>query len=73
MEEREHNENNEQEKDEFLEAEFEVSNEELSDYLFTSLIGFGLAPTLEETDLVADLVFDWLFMKSLLSELKEDE
>lgn len=73
MEEREHEDNNTPEEEKFFEAELFVDSAELSDYLFVNLIEEGLAPTPDETDLVADLVIDWLLMKFLMQEPNEEE
>lgn len=43
-----------------------ISNTELSEYLYSSLIDFGLVPKEEEIQLVADLVFDYLWQKGAM-------
>ena len=43
-----------------------ISNTELSEYLYTALMDFGLVPGQDEVDLIADLVFDYLWQKGLI-------
>lgn len=52
-----------------------IDGVELSDYLFTALVEFGLAPTGDETDLIADLLLDYLYNKGMieLGYIDEDE
>ncbi len=53
-----------------------LATEDLSEFLFEALIDFGLVPTEEETDLIADLLFDYLIHRGFISELDietEDE
>jgi DNA-binding phage protein len=60
MEEREH--------EEFEVTEVQIDTEEIAEYLYTALIDFGLAPTEEEVELIADLMFDFLLAKQLMDE-----
>lgn len=51
-----------------------IDTEEISEYLFDALVEFGLVPTEEEVDLIADLMFDFLIAKSFIDEeiIEED-
>jgi len=50
-----------------------ITNEDLSDYLFNALIEFGVVPSEDEVDLIADLVFDYLFTNGTIMEEYDDE
>jgi len=46
-----------------------LATEDLSEFLFEALIDFGLAPTEEETELIADLLFDYLMHRGFITEI----
>ena len=47
-----------------------VDEEELSDYFFTKLVQRGYVPRQEETDDIAEIMFDWLLEIGLI-DLKD--
>jgi hypothetical protein len=63
MEEREFNE----------EVDAVIDTTEIAEYLFTALLDFGLAPTEEECELIADLMFDYLLSKQIMDELDVED
>lgn len=57
------------------EREFDIAidTEEIAEFLFTALIDFGLAPDMEEVELIADLMFDYLLAKGAIDELDVED
>ena len=50
------------------EIEVHIDSEEISNYLFAELVKRGFSPTQDETDELADIVFDYLLDKNIIDE-----
>lgn len=49
-----------------------ISEQEIADYLYNELLMEGLAPTEEETEIIARILFDFLCEKTLVEDVEDD-
>lgn len=45
-----------------------IDNEEISEFVFKALTDKGMVPTEDETDMIADILFDFLIHKEVITE-----
>lgn len=69
MEEHEHLNNSEEV--ELTEHTLLIKTEDIADFLFNALPDFGLVPTEDEVNLLADLFFDYLVHISFIDDYEE--
>ncbi|MGL4821290.1 MAG: YozD family protein [Bacilli bacterium] len=50
-----------------------IDTEEISSYLYESLIARGYVPSEEEVEDLADIVFDYLIGKCMIKEVHDEE
>jgi hypothetical protein len=50
-----------------------ISKEEMSEYIYNELIEEGLAPTEEETKILARIFFDFLYDKGAFSYVEDED
>jgi hypothetical protein len=55
------------------EIEVVIDTEEMADFFYEELIRRGFVPSSQELEELADIMFDYLIVKSILDEEEEEE
>ncbi|MTH52018.1 YozD family protein [Bacillus mangrovi] len=55
------------------EAEVIIDTEELAEFFYAELAGRGYIPGAEEAEVLADIMFDFLLLKCIIDEEKDEE
>jgi hypothetical protein len=55
------------------EIEVVIDTEEMADFFYEELIRRGFVPSSQELEELADIMFDYLIVKSIIDEEEEDE
>ena len=62
-----------QRRDSVKEIEVVIDTEEMADFFYEELIRRGFVPSSQELEELADIMFDYLIVKSIIDEEEEEE